>query len=356
MGEASFSDTFLAITKRSFLFLFIFIALEGFIIPPMFFVFAPPACIWKWQPMDIRTSGDWVICDVYSGDTGDAANNVIFLNILVIIIANIVYETIFCVKLSKLLKNKLDEESSWRLKSLIIKNSILTATAASTTLFFWFLWLSVGASLRMGISFLYFDYWINCFLVGLMFEYNEKYYTKICHKCIVCCFMKCDKSFDRNNSSQHDKQLERTERYLSGIYDRDHRPKQNHKKEQQISVDIVTATQSEKSVNNSRKILNHSSTEIIYDDAMTEMTQRDTRMNMVNTMSLSSHIPAKSTETATRSNAVYNVQALMDVMDVKRTSNASVTGTVASSTCKTASGLPQFVNRLTPFHEDQASK
>merc|ERR1712129_504273 len=181
---------------------------------------------------------------------------------------------------------------------------------------------------------------------------------------------------DYDHTQRHE-QLYRTKQYLAGIYDPPRRQKSEDVNPSQKTVDekdtqvstlpelrgdkIMTTTHSEKSLN--KKILNHSSTEIVYDMSMTnvmmmmEMNQMQTPnkqpdLNTVNTMSMSSHIPTKkSTETSTdtlRSNAVNGNEAGTEITHTKQPS-----ATIVSSTCKTASGLPQFVNRLTPYHEEQ---
>ena len=372
--NASFRDSFLAISRRTLILLSIFIVFIGLIFPPLFFIFAPPACMWKWIPWDMKTSTDWMLCDVYTGDAGDASTTIVSAANVFVIIANIIYETIFCLKLNNLLKSKLDEESSWKLKALIIKNSILTATAASTTFIFWFLWLSFGAALRVGIGFLYFDYWLNCFLVGLMFEYNEKYYLRLCPKCIICCFLECDKSFDKNNRSQHDKQLKRTQKYISGLYavrcgsDTD----LTTKTDRNVSIKTTNDTTTNKTkislnddsgcegvdddhtgMNGEMDVTIVTTTNFTIDNHENESGNTNIKLQFDSTVKISNATAANSSEKEVVTPTAVTVEVTTPTVAVMESKSPplrkSNTVTAFSMTCNTV--IPQLEHRITPLNQ-----
>eukprot|EP01084_Bolivina_argentea_P238255 400272_1 len=212
--EASFRGSFLAISKRYFLSLAVFILIPSIIVPSSFLILVDKPCIWKWDPIDIQTNNEFGFCDLH---TEGMANAIIGIGIIWIVITNIIYGFIFGSKLYKVLRSKRSNDDitgSFRLKSLIIKNTILTTTVTISTLVNWFMWLYFSSVIGVGICFLYFDMWFNCLVIGLMFSHNDKYYKKLCKPCIICCFMDCDRTFDKNNKSENEAQLKRTNKYL----------------------------------------------------------------------------------------------------------------------------------------------
>ena len=216
--QLSFRSSTLALSKRTIIMLGIFIIIQALGFPIAFFLLLNAdnkPCIWKWKPIDISSSinsEQFAVCDYVN--TG-WSSLIIGLGVIWIVIVNITIGAIFGVKLNKVLKHSSeDKKSSFKLKSLIIKNTILTAFGSISTLFNWFLWLISAPMTGIGISFLYLDVWLNCLLLALMFKYNENHYKLLCKPCIWCCFIKCDRTYDKQNERELLSQKRRLIRYL----------------------------------------------------------------------------------------------------------------------------------------------
>merc|ERR1712154_660221 len=176
------------------------------------------------------------------------------------------------------------------------------------------------------------DYWINCFLVGLMFEYNEQTYTRLCHRCIVCCFRR-----------QSESERERTEKYLAGTFQPLPSNSNSDKKQK-------TAKKAEASVNNSGK--SSTETEIVYDVAMADVAAK-TYGKLKSDSTKSTLSPKQNTMSTFRSFAEHSTKPTSpEVASKLSTRRTSGTATALSSTCKTVSGKtrPGLVDRVTPYH------
>ena len=105
-------------------------------------------------------------------------------------VINIIIGVIFGIKLNTLYSNHQDnEELKVELRSLIIKNYILSLVGSISTIVNYSLTTVINTNM-----FLYLDLFLNCLVIGLMFKYNKKWY-QICCKCfIVLCLIICDKS------------------------------------------------------------------------------------------------------------------------------------------------------------------
>eukprot|EP01084_Bolivina_argentea_P216989 368491_1 len=169
--KLSFTDSSLAIRKTTFIILALVILIPAIVIPTIFFIFVESPCIWHWKPIDIKANNDLFICDFH---TEGPANVAIGVGIIWIVIVNIIYAIIFSVKLNTIFRRSAGAgaQASFKLKSLIVKNTILTSVGSISTLFNWFMWLIGSGIFGIGISFLYFDMWFNCFIMALMFKYN----------------------------------------------------------------------------------------------------------------------------------------------------------------------------------------
>eukprot|EP01083_Nonionella_stella_P192734 712248_1 len=208
--ETSFRGSAYAINRTTYILLALFIILPGIIAPIVFFVSVRDIepCVWKWTPSDMQVPDNFAFCDFHS----DAAANLApMFGVIWIVIANIVYGVIFTVKLNAVLtlSEGASGSSTFALKSLIIKNTILTVAGSVSTLINWMLWFA-----NVGISFLYLDIWFNCVIISLMFKYNDKYYKRLCKVCIVCCLMRCDRTYNKEDAKQCDNQRKVTEHYL----------------------------------------------------------------------------------------------------------------------------------------------
>merc|ERR1712228_51814 len=219
---------------------------------------------------------------------------------------SIIIDGIICgLRLKRLLQHTDDTKSSFVLKSLIIKNTMLTTVASISTFINWTMWI-VGVG-NFGVSMLYLDYWFNCFIIGLAFNYNEKYYKFLFKTCILGCFLKCDKSFDKNDEHQHQKQLVLTKRYLYG----------------QVNDDsIVDKTKHVQSSKIEHEMKEMEDVDIVYD---------------LSVIPSEIHFPQKITTPRTHTNTVATIR------DVQETCTPTTTAGSSSSTCATASGLPQLM-------------
>ena len=130
--------------------------------------------------------------------------------VIYIILLNAIFASIFTVKLNSILSDdyRKDETAKFKFKSLIIKNGILTITGSISTMAAYILWLT--PILDLGYFFLYFDLFLNCLVIGLMFKYNEKWYKKCCRCCIVLCLTNCDKSKNKMSTKDVFKYVNRT--------------------------------------------------------------------------------------------------------------------------------------------------
>lgn len=77
---------------------------------------------------------------------------------------------------------------SSELKWLMMKLSILTLIATTSTMTSYMLWM--WAVLPIGVVLLYLDVFVNCLAIGLMFKYNEKWYKLLCKCCIAMSYQR----------------------------------------------------------------------------------------------------------------------------------------------------------------------
>eukprot|EP01083_Nonionella_stella_P159854 521920_1 len=114
-------------------------------------------------------------------------------------------------KLKQLLRHEpANAEVKFQYKSLIIKNSILSLCGAISTLLSYMIWVS--HALPISAALLYFDMFLNCLVIGLMFRQNERHYKRLCGCCVVMCFSVCD-------GSQTDTDKEHVLRYIKNSKD-----------------------------------------------------------------------------------------------------------------------------------------
>ena len=174
-------------------------------------------CLISWQPMDGILINQQFIqhCDVR---INDKAQMILISGIIWHCMLYMYFCLVFTRKLLQLLstnpKTHDIEEIKWKFKSLIVKNCILSTLGAVSTLFGYFLWISTY-KMGFGVVLLHIDMFINCTVIILMFDYNEKWYKSCCKLCIYCCFMECDKSYDKSDENQYNLQRRNIELYLA---------------------------------------------------------------------------------------------------------------------------------------------
>ena len=130
--QLSFKGSHLAVTKKQWTWLILLIFFPAVSFPVSFFVtingpYAQDPCLYIWEPIDINVT-DFAICDynIWEG----AIYYIVALGIMWNVAANVIIGFIFTLKLKKVLamtSSGQDKKSSFKLKSLIIKNTILTA-------------------------------------------------------------------------------------------------------------------------------------------------------------------------------------------------------------------------------------
>ena len=180
-------------------------------------------CLLIWEPHDIQYAKalydtediSFTICD---WEIRPTARIIISIALISILFTNILFCWIYGHKLQILMRNDAVTNSphtvdiQWKFKSLIIKNCTLCIAGSVSTLLCWVCWLALpGDSVT---NLLYFDAFFNCLVIVLMFEYNEKWYKKLCRICIKCCFMECDKTYDRTDKAEINLQKQRLHTYL----------------------------------------------------------------------------------------------------------------------------------------------
>merc|ERR1712228_448912 len=72
-------------------------------------------------------------------------------------------------------------------EALIIKNVILTISGFISTTVSYFLYNELYM-----IVMVHMDLFVNCLIIGLMNNWNELHYKRLCGICILICFRKCN--------------------------------------------------------------------------------------------------------------------------------------------------------------------
>ena len=201
--DQAFTDSFLAMNKITiYLFQLCIIPIA---IGPMVFLSVydhPHVCIQSWEPLDVSATLKYCKLPITALTSYCIIAALIFITIL-----NIIFGAIFTVKLHSLLSgNHENEKIKFKFKALIVKNCILTLTGSvtSVTMYALYIMFDVGA-------FLYFDIFINCLVIGLMFAYNDDYYKRCCKCFVLLCFLECDKNKDALNKAE-------TLRYVNSLH------------------------------------------------------------------------------------------------------------------------------------------
>eukprot|EP01084_Bolivina_argentea_P238406 400529_1 len=196
--KLSFKDTYVAIHKCTFIILLSIIIIPFISFFILLYLISEPYCVWKWTPVDFDMT--LTFCDIY---TSNKMRLLTGSGVCWIIGTNIILNAILCMKLRIFLK-KMDHKSSFKLKSLKIRNCILTIIASFSTLLTWCCWLILGNILPFSVTFvLYFDVWFNCIILSLLFKHNDYYYKKLCKYCIIGCFQICDKKYETKKLKQY---------------------------------------------------------------------------------------------------------------------------------------------------------
>eukprot|EP00484_Ammonia_sp_Unknown_P020153 CAMPEP_0197035636 /NCGR_PEP_ID=MMETSP1384-20130603/13377_1 /TAXON_ID=29189 /ORGANISM="Ammonia sp." /LENGTH=355 /DNA_ID=CAMNT_0042465721 /DNA_START=126 /DNA_END=1193 /DNA_ORIENTATION=- len=209
--QNSFKDSFLAVRKGTFWSILILNAFFLIAAPLLILMFneRTSVCVYTWHPADsalVPLTTPLSFCGIQLGGTG---NLILVVGFLWVAVMNIAFGIMFSVKLHKLMSSASVANGGtvhFKLSSLILKNSILTLIGATSTLLSYALWIT--NLLGVGAVFLYTDLLVNCLMIGLMFEYNEKYYKLCCKCCIVCCFRMC-------GTSKSDTEMARLADYIS---------------------------------------------------------------------------------------------------------------------------------------------
>mmetsp|Transcript_14678 Transcript_14678/g.13178 ORF Transcript_14678/g.13178 Transcript_14678/m.13178 type:complete len:462 (-) Transcript_14678:219-1604(-) len=211
--DVSFKHSALELSKTSKVSLSCLLYIPMTAIPVTFFIFSSKRCIWVWSPVDFPQWKHMAFCDVPITGIGGL---IITTGILWVCIANLIFGAVFAHKLRTMLSARQRRGSghsatsihTFKLKSVMIKNTILVCFASLSTLVNWIGWWTLAAPNGLGATLLYFDIFINMMLVSLMFRYNETYYKKLCSCCIKKCFEDCDKAYNQKSEDKIRYQLE----------------------------------------------------------------------------------------------------------------------------------------------------
>eukprot|EP01083_Nonionella_stella_P117745 351217_1 len=191
----SFKNTIFTVSKLTALSLFLIILIPFIGLPLLILPFHDGVCIWEWRPMDFNQ--ELQFCS--SRNIG-FSNILIMIGVLWVALVNILLGCIFSFKLKRVLTIRQlnvesNDEVNFKLKSLIIKNYLLTITGSVSTIINGMCWIFIS-NIRgsIGALFLYMDLCLNCCVLALMLEYNEKYYKRLCRCCVHTCLIDCDKN------------------------------------------------------------------------------------------------------------------------------------------------------------------
>ena len=205
-------------------------------------------CLLFWQPFDYQHAKYLLAghynhgMDICDWGIKPGAKSLILIALVQICFTNILFCGICCHKLRILLSNDtvfnspINADIHWKFKSLIIKNCILSIAGGISTFVCYFLWLLLDVGVVTNL--LYFDSFFNCLVIVLMFEYNERWYKYLCIICIKCCFLQCDKSYDKNNKNERNLQKLRLQKYLKQNY-KNEKTKSNEKSSTHWTVETT---------------------------------------------------------------------------------------------------------------------
>eukprot|EP01084_Bolivina_argentea_P059705 109061_1 len=188
--EVSFKDSFLELSTITKYILMSMSLMPAIGVPVCYLIFLSPACIWIWHPVDFpnwkNNPNGFAFCDAKLDDIG---NLVASLGVIWCAVFNIIFATIFVVKLRKMLAQNrcTNNDGKIEIKAVMLKNTILAIIGSLTSVFDYIGWLYVAIPLELGATFLYVDVLIHCLLIALMFNYNERYYQFLCKLCIKLC-------------------------------------------------------------------------------------------------------------------------------------------------------------------------
>eukprot|EP01084_Bolivina_argentea_P316180 547994_1 len=222
--KISFKGSYFEISQRNLYLLSLFIIIPAIILPILLTIYLNTPCIWDWKPIDLNLKDPLTFCSFYGGSK---VNTVILAGMAWVAIANITIGIIFGVKLKNVLNlhqiSSSDEQCEqkrhkmFKMKSLIVKISILTIIGSLSSLLSYLLWILTNKWFNFGAVFLYLDLFTNCLCSGLMFSSNDKYYKKLCRVCIVLLLIKLDKGYDHTKQDEIKQRENKVSRYLQRI-------------------------------------------------------------------------------------------------------------------------------------------
>ena len=231
--ELSFRGSHLALSRRAIVILFFFLSIMAIGFPISMIFTMQPSCIWTWTQNSMfeihnhqEHTHNSLCASPNTGPmqfvTGAFAFSILGLNIL--------FGMIFGMKLKQTLSmNTMDDAQGrrsvctgsahdFKLKSLIIKNSILTFIGSLSTLINYAIFMASTQLTGGNGIFIYLDVYINTLVIGLMFQYNEKYYKKCCKCCIVLCLRDLDNGYNKSNKKDTKRRSQLIDKYLENSY------------------------------------------------------------------------------------------------------------------------------------------
>jgi len=211
--DVTFKNSCLELSKTSKLVLSFVLYIPLISMPTLYLVFLSPKCVWTWHPRDFPQWSHMAFCD--APITHQFAGVVISIGIVWVCLGNLLFGTIFSIKLKKMLRAREGPEAihTFKIKAVMVKNTILVSCASLFTLCNWIGWVVVAAPSGLGSTLLYLDVLLNVVLVSLMFKYNEKYYKLLCR----CCIRKCLTEFDKTFNEKPAVMKQQLERYLGNV-------------------------------------------------------------------------------------------------------------------------------------------
>eukprot|EP01083_Nonionella_stella_P036120 98565_1 len=137
---------------------------------------SPAPCIHYWSVDKVP----YCYNDVYNSFL------IVFVYIIygTIIIYNLLLALLFGYKFHRITQN-VDGSAAFQLDlvKIMIKNTVLAMTVLLSTISVWAILLATDAG---STSMFHLDLFVNCFAIGLLYQYNEEYYLCVCKPCVAC--------------------------------------------------------------------------------------------------------------------------------------------------------------------------
>ena len=175
----SFQDSVYAFNHCIQNILFGFLYISVFTLMIIWLTYSKTPCVYELIAWDLPEGESLFMCvDHFTEISGLA----IFAMFGIIFSYHILLGFLFLYKLHKVLRSI--NQHTTELEEIIIKNTIMYISTMASTLFFYILWFMDIFHVNFIV---HFDSLFNCFMIALMYGYNERYYQCLCGVCARFC-------------------------------------------------------------------------------------------------------------------------------------------------------------------------